>query len=57
MSQPVSRLLHPFETVRHPSVEPEVARAILASTAPGVSTTESRPATRGATEGKRATLQ
>ena len=33
MSQPVSRLLHPFETPRNPSLEPEVARAILASRA------------------------
>jgi len=33
MSQAVSRLLHPFETPRNPSLEPEVARAILASRA------------------------
>ncbi len=31
MSQPVSKYLHPFEIVRHPSLEPEVKRAILAS--------------------------
>jgi hypothetical protein len=31
MSQPVSRYLHPFDIVRHPSLEPEVKRAILAS--------------------------
>jgi len=31
MSQPVSKYLHPFEVVRHPSLEPEVKRAILAS--------------------------
>lgn len=56
MSQPVSRLLHPFETARHPSVEPEVARAILSSSTPP------NPAARGwrgspAVEEKRATLQ
>lgn len=31
MSQPISRILHPFEVVRHPDLEPEVKRAILAS--------------------------
>ena len=31
MSQPVSRFLHPFDVARHPSLEPEVKRAILAS--------------------------
>lgn len=30
MSQPVSRLLHPFDATRRPSFEPEVRRAILA---------------------------
>lgn len=30
MSQPVSRILHPFEFAHHPSPEPEVKRAILA---------------------------
>ena len=31
MSPPFSRLLHPFDVARHPSLEPEVKRAILAS--------------------------
>src|SRR5581483_8330984 len=31
MSQPFSRFLHPFDVARHPSLEPEVKRAILAS--------------------------
>ncbi|WP_439571494.1 hypothetical protein [Sphingomonas sp.] len=30
MSQPVSRFLHPFDIARHPRLEPEVRRAILA---------------------------
>jgi len=30
VSQPVSRILHPFDVVRHPSLEPEVKRTILA---------------------------
>lgn len=30
MSQPLSRILHPFDVARHPSLEPEVKRAILA---------------------------
>ena len=30
MSQPVSRILHPFDIVRHPTFEPEVKRNILA---------------------------
>jgi hypothetical protein len=31
MSQPLSRITHPFDVVRHPTLEPEVKRAILAS--------------------------
>ena len=31
MSQPFARYLHPFDVARHPSLEPEVKRAILAS--------------------------
>lgn len=31
MSQTVSRFVHPFDVVRHPTLEPEVKRAILAS--------------------------
>jgi hypothetical protein len=34
MSQPYSRFLHPFEVARHPSLEPEVKDALLASWAP-----------------------
>ena len=30
MSQPFSRILHPFDVAHHPSLEPEVRRAILA---------------------------
>ena len=31
MSQTVSRFVHPFDVVHHPTLEPEVKRAILAS--------------------------
>ncbi|HSG34044.1 MAG TPA: hypothetical protein VLA37_05880 [Sphingomonadaceae bacterium] len=31
MSQPFSRYLHPFDVAQHPSPEPEVKRAIMAS--------------------------
>lgn len=31
MSQPFSRFLHPFDVARHLSLEPEVKRALLAS--------------------------
>jgi|LULZ01.1.fsa_nt_gb hypothetical protein len=31
MSQPFSRYLHPFDEAHHPSPEPEVKHAILAS--------------------------
>lgn len=34
MSQPFSRFLHPFDRKPHPSLEPEVRRAIIASLAP-----------------------
>src|SRR4051812_27158663 len=57
MSQPVSRLLHPFETARHPSVEPEVARAILTSPAPHASAAEARHQPRRPAEEKRTALQ
>lgn len=30
MSQPFSRILHPFDAERHPRFEPEVAHALLA---------------------------
>jgi len=46
MSQPVSRYLHPFDIVAHPTLEPEVKRAILASWASDRSAVEGAPALR-----------
>ncbi len=46
MSQPVSRILHPFDIARHPSMEPEVKRAILASWASDRYAVKDRPALR-----------
>lgn len=46
MSQPFSRFLHPFEVARHPSLEPEVKRAILASWASDRSAVRDQPALR-----------
>lgn len=46
MSQPVSRFTHPFDVTRHPSLEPEVKRAILASWASDRSAVEDQPALR-----------
>lgn len=46
MSQPVSRYLHPFDVAGHPTLEPEVKRAILASWASDRSAVEGRPALR-----------
>jgi len=46
MSQPVSRLLHPFDVARHPSMEPEVKRAILASWASDRFAVRNKPALR-----------
>lgn len=46
MSQPVSRFLHPFDVARHPSLEPEVKRAILASWASDRAAVENQPALR-----------
>ena len=46
MSQPCSRYLHPFEVARHPSLEPEVKRAILASWASDRSAVRDQPALR-----------
>jgi len=46
MSQPFSRFLHPFDVARHPSLEPEVKRAILASWASDRSAVEDHPALR-----------
>jgi hypothetical protein len=46
MSQPFSRFLHPFEVAHHPSLEPEVKRAILASWASDRSAVRDQPALR-----------
>lgn len=54
MSQPFSRFLHPFDVARHPSVEPEVRRAILASWASDRSAVENKPALRRPPGAKRA---
>lgn len=44
MSQPFSRYLHPFDVARHPSLEPEAKRAILASWASDRNAIENQPA-------------
>jgi len=46
MSQPVSRFLHPFDVARHPSLEPEVKRAILAGWTSDRSAVVDKPALR-----------
>ncbi|QOT70651.1 hypothetical protein H5V43_10935 [Sphingobium fuliginis] len=46
MSQPFSRFLHPFDVAHHPSLEPEVKRAILASWAFDRSAVKDQPALR-----------
>ncbi len=46
MSQPFSRFLHPFDVAYHPSLEPEVKRAILASWASDRSAVKDQPAFR-----------
>lgn len=46
MSQTISRILHPFDIARHPSLEPEVKRAILASWASDRMAVENQPALR-----------
>jgi len=46
MSQPFSRYLHPFDVAHHPSLEPEVKRAILASWASDRHAVENQPAMR-----------
>jgi hypothetical protein len=46
MSQPVSRITHPFDIVYHPIFEPEVKRAILASWASDVAAVPDQPALR-----------
>ena len=54
MSQPFSRFLHPFDVVRHPSLEPEVKRALLASWASDRAAVRGRPALRKPPGAKRA---
>lgn len=54
MSQPFSRFLHPFDVARHPSLEPEVKRAILASWASDRSAVRDQPAMRRPPGAKRA---
>lgn len=46
MSQPFSRFLYPFDVARHPSLEPEVKRAILASWASDRAAVKDHPALR-----------
>ncbi|WP_306095541.1 hypothetical protein [Qipengyuania flava] len=46
MSQPFARYLHPFDVAHHPSLEPEVKRAILASWASDQHAVENQPAMR-----------
>lgn len=54
MSQPFSRFLHPFDVARHPSLEPEVKRALLASWASDRSAVRDKPALRKPSGAKRA---
>lgn len=46
MSQPVSRILHPFDIAGHPDLEPEVKRAMLARWASDRSAVKNEPALR-----------
>lgn len=46
MSQPFSRILHPFDVKRHPRPEPEVAHALLARWASDRGAPSDRPAFR-----------
>ncbi len=46
MSQPVSRFTHPFDVACHPTLEPEVKRAILASWASDAAAVPDQPALR-----------
>jgi hypothetical protein len=46
MSEPFSRFLHPFDVTRHPSLEPEVKRAFLATWASDRSAVRNKPALR-----------
>ncbi len=46
MSEPLFSYRHPFEVARHPTLEPEVKRAILASWASDAAAIPSQPAWR-----------
>ena len=46
MSEPFSRFLHPFDVARHPSLEPEVKRALLAFWASDRAAVRDEPALR-----------
>jgi len=46
VSQPVSRILHPFDIAGHPDLEPEVKRAMLARWASDRSAVRGKPALR-----------
>jgi len=46
VSQPVSRILHPFGIAGHPDLEPEVKRAKLARWASDPSAVRAKPAVR-----------
>lgn len=46
MSGPLFSYRHPFEVARHPTLEPEVKRAILSSWASDASAVPSQPALR-----------
>ncbi|HZG32985.1 MAG TPA: hypothetical protein VEZ59_06905 [Sphingopyxis sp.] len=54
MSEPFSRFLHPFDVARHPSLEPEVKRALLASWASDRAAVRNKPALRKPPGAKRA---
>lgn len=54
MSEPFSRFLHPFDVARHPSLEPEVKRALLASWASDRAAVRNKPALRKPPDAKRA---
>ena len=56
MSQPVSRYLHPFDVAGHPTLKPEVKRAILASWGSDRSAVEGQPALRKPPGARRAVL-
>ena len=46
MSEPFSRFLHPFDVAHHPSLEPEVKRALLASWASDRASVRNEPGLR-----------